>query len=164
MIKKPLLHTMAIALLAVMVGTAAFADDASLPTDVFTMTLPSGFAAFTKQVQTSKSPEGEIEITNWISKAPTGEAVVVTMSRMPKKILDPQKLISSTRESLVKSLGGTLESEEPLLFSAKGTFLRAQLTVVDDRVYQLLYVGRSAEQRSAATVAEMFQGFKIAEK
>lgn len=157
-------QTMTLTLLAAMLGVAALADDASTPNDVFTLTLPSGYAAFTRQVLTSESPEGEIETTNWVSKAPTGEAVVVTMSRMPKKILDPQKLIASTRESLLKSLGATLESEDPLLFNAKGTFLRAQLTVVEDRVYQLLYVGRSAEQRGAQAVGAMFQEFRIAQK
>ena len=162
------IRSLTLALLAAMAGSAAFADDASSPNDVFTLTLPTGYAAFTKQVQTSKSPEGEIEVTNWISKAPTGEAVVVTMSRMPGKVLDPQKLIASTRDSILKSLKATLESEQPadsstdVLFNANGTFLRARLTVIEDRVYQLLYVGRSAEQRNATAVGEMFQGFRIA--
>lgn len=152
-------------------GTAVHADDAGIPNDIFNLTVPAGYAAFTKQVQTAKSPEGDIETTNWISKAPTGEAVIVTMSRMPGKILDPQKMIASTRESLLKSLGATLESEEPragepdssrLLFRSNGAWFRARFTVMDDRFYQLLYVGRSDEQRQAPAVGQMFESFRIA--
>ncbi|HEX2120211.1 MAG TPA: hypothetical protein VHL59_01085 [Thermoanaerobaculia bacterium] len=151
-------------------GAGARADDAPAVSDGFTVSLPAGYAAFTKQVQTAKAPEGEIETTNWISRAPTGEAVVVTSSRMPGKILDPQKLIASTRASLLQSLKATLESEEPragdvpstrMLFRSDAAYFRARLTVVDDRLYQLLYVGRSADQRAAPTVGEMFDSFRL---
>lgn len=167
---KQTLAAVAIAVLALTAGAAAHADDAAVPNDVFSMTVPEGYAAFTKQVQTTKAPEGEIETTNWISRAPTGEAVIVTMSRMPGKILDPQKLITSTRESLLKSLSATLESEEPrpgelpssrLLFHSNAAWFRARFTVDDDRFYQLLYVGRSAEQRSAPAVEAMFDSFRL---
>lgn len=161
----------ATALAALLLGVTAYADDASVPNDAFTATLADGYSAFTKQVQTTKSPEGDIETTTWVSKAPTGEALVVTMSHMPGKILDPQKLMSSTRDSLLKSLGATVESEvagsgEPpstnVDFRSNAAFFRAHLTVVDENLYQLLYVGRSAEQRTAPAVQQMFDSFKIA--
>lgn len=161
------------AVLAVVAGAAAHAADvpaAPAAPDGFTVSLPTGYAGFTKQVQTAKSPEGEIETTNWISKAPTGEAVIVTSSRMPGKILDPQKLIASTRASLLGSLKATLESEEPrpgdvpstrMLFRSDAAYFRARFTVVDDRLYQLLYVGRSEEQRAAPTVSALFDSFSV---
>jgi len=159
-----------VAVLALAAGVTAQADEAAVPNGVFTMSVPAGYAGFTKQVQTTQSPEGEIEVTNWISKAPTGEAVIVTMSRMPGTILDPQKLIAAMRDSLLKSLGATLESEEPrpgeltssrLLFRSAAAWFRARFTVADDRVYQLLYVGRSAEQRDTPAVGAMFDSFQL---
>jgi hypothetical protein len=151
-------------------GAGAHADTAPVASDGFTVSLPAGYAEFTKQVQTTKAPDGEIETTNWISKAPTGEAVVVTSSRLPGKILDPQKLITSTRASLLTSLNAKLESEEPrpgdlpstrMLFRSDAAFFRARFTVVDDRLYQLLYVGRSEEQRAAPAVGAMFDSFNL---
>ena len=159
------------AVFAIVAGPAAHADDVPAANDGFTVSLPAGYAGFTKQVQTAKTPEGEIETTNWISKAPTGEAVIVTASRMPGKILDPQKLIASTRASLLKSLNATLESEEPrpgdvpstrMLFRSDAAYFRARFTVIDDRLYQLLYVGRSEEQRTAPAVGAMFDSFHVA--
>jgi hypothetical protein len=162
---------MGLAVLLTITGAGAHAGDAPVASDGFTVSLPSGYAAFTKQVQTAKAPEGEIETTNWISRAPTGEAVVVTSSKLPGKILNPQKLITSTRVSLLKSLNATLESEEPrpgdlpstrMLFRSDAAFFRARFTVVDDRLYQVLYVGRSEEQRAAPAVSAVFDSFKVA--
>ena len=156
----------AFAFAAIMIAGTVQAQSAG-PFDV---TLPNGYGAFAQQVQKTPSPTGEIVTTNWISKAPTGEAVVVTVSKMPAKILDPQKLIESTRASLLKSLGATLEAVEPrpgeltsarLLFHTSGAFFRARVTVEGDRLYQLLYVGRSAEQRSAPVVSALFVSFRI---
>lgn len=163
-------RAVSLAVLLTVAGTGLHADDAPVATDVFSVALPPGYTVFQKQVQTTKAPEGEIETTNWISKAPTGEAVVVTSSRMPGKILDPDKMIASTRDSLLKSLNATLESQEPrpgdvpsarMLFRSDAAWFRGRLTVVDDRLYQLLYVGRSEEQRAAPAVGEMFASFRL---
>jgi hypothetical protein len=138
--------------------------------DDFSIRLPDGFSEFAKSAQNSKSPDGTIETTNYISKAPTGEAVVVTVSKMPGKILDPAKLMTSTRESLLKSLKATLETEEDipgklpsrrLMFHSDAVFLRSRLVVDADRFYQLLYVGRTSEQRSVPAVAALFDSFTI---
>ena len=160
-------------LLALLGSIAPNAYAADAPSEnAFVIALPAGYAPFAEQVQTAKSPEGDITTTTWVSKAPTGEAVVVTRSRMPGRILDPQKLITSTRASLLTSLGATLESEEPrpgelpsmrLTFRSDAAVFRARFTVVDDRLYQLLYVGRSQEQREAAEVGRLFESFAITE-
>lgn len=158
-------------ILLMIAGAGAYADDAPGAKDGFTVSLPAGYSEFTKQVQTAKAPEGNIETTTWISKAPTGEAAVVTSSKLPGKILDPQKLITSTRASLLASLNARLESEEPrpgdlpstrMLFRSDAAYFRARFTVVDDRLYQLLYIGRSEEQRAATTVNRMFDSFNVA--
>lgn len=171
---KPFRRILIVAATCACLGIAgpAFADDAASAHEPFSLSLPAGYGAFTQQVQTAKSPEGDIVTTNWIAKAPTGEAVVVTMSSMPAKILDPQKFIASTRASLLKSLNATLESESAregavpstrLLFRSDSAFFRARFTVIDDRFYQLLYIGRSEEQRTAQPVARIFESFTIAD-
>ena len=151
------------------VGMVAVA--APMQTDAFSITLPEGFGDFATQAQSSDSPEGKIETTNWISKAPTGEAVVVTVSRMPGRIGDAEKAIAGARDSLLKSLNATLETEEKvegeqratnLLFKSGAAFLRSQLVVDGERMIQVLYVGRSEEQRAVAAVGEMFASFKLA--
>jgi hypothetical protein len=154
-------------------ATVLHAEDAGHVTNEwFSITLPAGFAQFASQEQTSKAADGgDIKTTNWVSKAPTGEAVVVTVSRMPGKILDPEKLMASTRDSLIKSLNATLEAEEKvegempatrLTFkSNSAAFLSSRLVVSEDRLYQVLYVGRSEEQRSAPATAQLFESFKV---
>ena len=99
-----------------------------------------------------------------------GEAVVVTMSRMPGKILSPEAMIDSTRDSLLKALGATLESEKKadaaneslLFFKSAAAVFESRLVVEDDRLFQVLYVGRSEEQRTAPAVTQLFESFSIA--
>jgi len=159
------MKSMVSAVAAVLFAAAAVAGP--VKTDVFSITLPEGFGEFATQAQKTDSPEGKIETTNWISKAPTGEAVVVTVSTMPAPITDASKAMDGMKESLLKSLNATLESEEKieegkaakLLFKSAGVFLRSKLQVDGNRMIQLLYVGRSEEQRSATAVGELFQSF-----
>ena len=116
----------------------------------FSINLSTGFGTFTMQTQ-------------------TGEAVVVTMSKMPGKILDPAKLFASTRDALLKSVKGTLDNEQKLgpasevlsFHSGSGAFLRSRLIASGDRLYQVLYVGHSAEQRENPAIAAMFDSFSI---
>ena len=162
---KNMLIAAAVVLLAVTAGAGP------VKTDAFTINLPEGFGEFATQAQKTDSPEGKIDMTNYISKAPTGEAVVVTVSTMPAPITDATKAMDGMRESLLKSLNATLESEEKiedgkaanLLFKGSGAFLRSKLLVDGNRMMQVLYVGRSEEQRSAPAVGEIFQSFHAAE-
>ena len=158
----------AVAGAVVLVAAGAFADQVT--NDAFSVTLPTGFGAFTKQTQTVDGKEGKIETTNYISKSPTGEAVVVTVSKMPGKILNPTQMIDGTRDALLKSLNATVDNETKLpgdmpakviAFHSANAFLQSQLAVNNDLLYQLLYVGRSAEQRSNASVSTMFQSFHV---
>lgn len=159
-------------LVATLLVTAGFVQmAAAADAQPFQLTLPTGFGAFTAQSQTAKSPSGDIHVTNWVSKSPTGEAVVVSVSKMPAKIEDPAKLLAGSRDSLLKSVNGTLDSETKIDGDMPGTrvdfhsgtnaFLRARFQVKGDTLYQLLYVGRSAEQRSNPSVDSLFQSFSI---
>ena len=151
---------------AILVAAAAQAAEP------FNITLPTGFGTFASQTQTASSPDGKkTEVTTWVSKSPTGEAVVVSISKMPGKIADPDKLFASTRDALLKSTNSTLDAEEKLtganpgerlsFHSASGAFLRSRLMVDNDRFYQILYVGRSAEQRDNPAVGTMFDTFAV---
>lgn len=159
------------AAVVVLAGATHVAAAQHVEDGAFSITLPEGYAAFTKQEQSVNSPDGEIKATNWISKAPTGEAVVVTMSRMPGKILSPMAMIDSTRDSLLKTLSATLESEKKneasneslLFFKSAGAVFESRLLVDEDRLFQVLYVGRSEEQRNAPAVTQLFESFDIAE-
>lgn len=147
-------------LMVVMLVAALGVQAQDVKNETFSITLPDGYGEFAKQAQTVKSPEGDIETTTWVSKAPTNEAVVVTLSKMPAKILNPEKLIASTRESLLKSLGASVASEqEPDVFQSASAWFRTRYVVSEDRFYQVLYVGRSAEQRSAPAVTALFDSF-----
>ncbi len=172
MSKRIIRKLMAAAWVAVLIAPVLMADGATpVHNSSFDVTLPVGFEPFAVQTQSVKGKEGTIETKNWISKSPTGEAIVVTVSKMPKKILDPAKLLSSTRDSLLKSLSATLENEEQvgkhaiaLTFrSQSAAFLRSRLDVHGDELVQLLYVGRSVEQRNLPSVATLFESFRIAE-
>jgi len=141
----------------------------------FSITLPAGFTAFAQQSQSAKQGEGTIQTTTYVSKAPTNEAIVVSVSKMPAKITDADKAFAGTRDSVIKSLNATLETEEKvagdppsdrLLFkttTANPVFCQSRLVAKDDRLYQLLYVGRSEEQRKAPAVTQLFDSFHIAD-
>lgn len=171
-----IMNRTAMAAVAMAVAFAAGPLFGQSAADAFDIALPAGFSEFSAQTQKSESPEGTVETTNWVSRAQTGEAVVVTVSRMPGHILDPDKLMASTRDSLLKSLSARLEQEKKieggrpatlLQFrseAANPVFLQSQLIVDDDRLYQLLYVARSAEQRSSAAVGQLFASFRVREQ
>ncbi len=161
---------LALLMFAAVPQTVKAADSTPVQNDAFSLTLPAGFAAFAQSSQTATTPDGTITTTNWVSKAPTGDAIIVTVSKMPKKILDADKLFTGTRDSLLKSLKATLDSEEKiagdipassLLFHNDNAFLRARLAVNSETFYQVLYVGRTAEQRALPFVGQMFDSFHI---
>jgi len=149
---------------ACLVAFSAFAAEYKDP--AFTLNLPASFGPPTK----ASAKAQNIETDTWVAKAPTGEAIVVSVSKMPAKITDPAKVMDSTRDSLLKSVNGTLESEQTIagdmpsrlfVFRSGSAFLRSRLYVDNDKLYQLLYVGRTEEQRADPAVAQMFDTFKI---
>jgi hypothetical protein len=170
LVRKFTLNAVSLLLIAAMPQAAKAAEPTPVQNDSFSLTLPAGFTPFTEHAQSANSPGGTIMTTNWISKAPTGDAIVVTVSKMPKKIQSPDKLFGGTRDSLLKSLKATLDSEEKvaaaipttaLMFHSEQAYLRARLAVSSDHFYQVLYVGRSAEQRSLPFVEQLFDSFHI---
>lgn len=153
---------------ALLIAVAAGADQVT--NDAFSVNLPTGFGEFKKETKTVQAKEGKIETNNWISKSPTGEAVIVTVSKMPGKILNPTEMIDGTRDRLLKDLNATVDNERPLpgethgkliTFHGSNVFLTSQLAVNNDTLYQLLYVGRTADQRSNPSVNDMFQSFHV---
>lgn len=168
--QKIAVSALALLVFAALPQTVKAADATPVQNDAFSVTLPAGFAAFAQSSQSATTPDGTITTTNWVSKAPTGDAIIVTVSKMPKKILDADKLFTGTRDSLLKSLKASLDSEEKiagdipassLLFHNDNAFLRARLAVNNETFYQVLYVGRTAEQRALPFVGQMFDSFHI---
>jgi len=157
-------HTPLALLASLLLAGAALAGPVS--TDLFNVTLPDAYAA---PVMSTATQNG-IATSTWIAKAPTGEAVVISVSTMPGKIEDPAKLMDSTRDSLLKSVKGTLDSEQTptsplperdLLFKSGTAFLRSRLIVNGERLYQLLYVGRTQAERDAPAVGQIFDSFTV---
>ncbi len=139
----------------------------------FQLTLPTGFGTFASKAQTAKDQNGkDIQITNWISKSPTSEAIVVTVTKMWAKIANPNLQMASMRDAVIKSVpNATLDSQQKLdgstpamtfdFHSGTAVFLRAKLMVKGDSMYQLLYVGRTPDERANPSVESMFQSFVI---
>lgn len=99
--------------IALTAAAAIAAEPTPVQNDAFSLTLPTGFGQFAKQTQTVSSPGGKkTEVTTYVSKSPTGEAVVVSISKMPGKVVDADKLFASTRDALLKSTNSTLDKEE----------------------------------------------------
>ena len=151
-------------LLAVIIAPAAFAQS-----EPFTIHLPSGFGEFAKSSQNSQSKDGTIETNTWLSKDPKGGAVVVTVSKLPKKVLAPVKLLDGTRDSLVKSTNSTLDSDDTvstnpptrqITMHSNTAWVRARLIAKTDTLYQVIFIGRSAEAPNAGPVGQMFEGFQ----
>jgi hypothetical protein len=139
--------------------------------DAFSITLPAGYTAFTNQTKSADSPEGKVDTTTWVAKSTAGQAVIVAMTKMPGRILDPDKMIGSTRDALVKSLNATVENEEKLpgdlkaenlLFKSNSApiFARARLIVAGDRQYQLIFIGHADAERTDPAVGAMFDSFQ----
>jgi len=155
-------------MLLLTLGLVQFANAADA--QPFQITLPTGFGAFASQTQTAKSPNGKnIKVTTWVSKSPTTEAIIVSVTKMWAKIADPEQQMASSRDSLLKSVNGTIDSEQKIdgtsmrlqFHSGTNAFLRARLMVKGDSLYQLLYVGRTAEMRANPSVDGLFQSFQI---
>ncbi|HSP33914.1 MAG TPA: hypothetical protein VLU46_06325, partial [Thermoanaerobaculia bacterium] len=117
------------------------------------------------------SAEGKVDTTTWVAKSPAGQAVIVAMTRMPGRILDPAKMMASTRDALVKSLNATVESEdkgpgdvtsEGIMFKSNSQpiFARARLIVTGNRQYQVIFIGHGDAERTTADVNTMFDSFQ----
>jgi hypothetical protein len=158
-----------------MMSSFAFASDADkLETDDFVVELPAGYSKPAKQEQTIPSESGPIRQVTYVAKNDTGSAVVVTYSIMTGKILDPAAMMKSGRDSLIKSLNAKVDSEQAtqiagrpslrLSYSAaepRPIFARTDFVVHDDKMYQIIFLGASQEERQNAAIARIFDSFKV---
>lgn len=152
--------------------SAAPAPVPEVPTPVkldgLAFTLPAGFSKFETQEQTVESESGPILNVTHVSKSMTGEVIIVSYSDFSGPLLDPNQMMTSGKDSLLKGAGAQSESEEfaeldgnpglKILFSAqqpKPLFGRGQYAVQDDRMYQLIFLTSTAERR-ASPVADLF--------
>lgn len=146
----------------------------TVTTDGFSLQLPAGFSAFAKQEQKVETPSGPVNQVTYVSKLPTGQACIITYGEMSGPILDPKAMMTSGRDSLLKSLGATMESEKE--FEAEGNkgmsfvysastprpiFARTDMLVQGARMYQVIYLGFTAEERNSEDVAALFSSFKL---
>lgn len=173
--KAPLKRVAAAAFLTLAVAAIGFAQT-PVEQDSFSITLPAGFGEFAHQAQTVKSENGNIQQVTYVSKGLQGNAVIVTHGTMSGKILEPAKMMESGRDSLIKSLGAKLESEKQfeidgkpamsISFSAekpRPIFARTDLVVAGPRMYQVIFLGSSAEVLASESTQAMFQSFDIKE-
>ena len=156
-------------------------DTTTVPTPVeldgLSLTLPAGFSKFEKQEQTVQSDSGPIlNVTN-ISKSVTGEVIIVSYSDFSGPLLNPNQMMTSGKDSLLKGAGAQSESEEfaeldgnpgmKLLFSAqqpRPLFGRGQYAVDDDRMYQMIFLTNSAERRASPVAETFFSSIDLTEQ
>ncbi len=163
------------AFLTLALATVGFAQT-PVEQDSFSITLPAGFGEFTRQQQTVKSANGDIQQVTFVSKGLAGSAVIVTYGQMTGKILDPTAMMGSGRDSLLKSLGAKLESETQveidgkpglsIVYSAekpRPIFARTDLVVAGSRMYQVIFLGSSAEAPASESTRQMYSSFDVNE-
>jgi hypothetical protein len=162
-------------MVAIVAGpAAAHAQAQPFENDDFSIALPAGFSEFAIQEQTIDSPSGPIVQRTFVSKDETGAAMIVTYGEMPGTILDPEEMISGSRDSLVTSVGAQVESERSLdvdgatgrsiLFAASSPtaiFARGDLMVTGPRLFQVIFLGFNQEQRAGDAVSSAFESFEI---
>ncbi|HEU5163547.1 MAG TPA: hypothetical protein VFV54_10405 [Thermoanaerobaculia bacterium] len=154
---------------------AAFAQT-PVQQESWSITLPAGFGEFAKQQQTVKSANGDIQQVTYVSKGTGGSAVIVTYGQMTGKILDPTATMNGGRDSLLKSLGAKLENEAAVEIDGKPglsisysaekprpIFARTDLVVAGPRMYQVIYLGGSAEALASEGTQQMFKSFDVNE-
>lgn len=153
----------------------AFAHAAErFETEAFTVEVPEVLGEFAKQEQTIQDASGPIRQVTWVAKSDDGSACIVAYSEMSGKILDPDAMMKSGRDSLLKSLNATLENERrsdadgapklSLNYSAaspRPIFARTDFLVSGQRMYQVIFLGSTPEARQNADVARLFQSFRL---
>lgn len=150
----------------------AFAAD--VVNDDFAVTLPDGYGEFTRQVQKVQAPSGTIDQVTYVSKAADGSAFIVTYGDLSGPITDPAAAMDGGRDSLVRSLNASVETEaerqidglpgRSFSFSSQGAtpiFARTDLAVTGPRMYQVIFLGFSPEARADAKVSQFFNSFDI---
>jgi len=161
-----------IGILVAFTGTIALAEN--VDTDRFHVDFPDWCGKVAKKEQDVDSPSGPIHQVTYVGKATSGAACIVTFSELKATINDPSAMMQSGRDSLIGSLKAKLESEKNLtiagqpgmsiLYSAtepRPIFARTDLIVRDHRMYQLIFLGYTQEQRQQAEASSFFSSFRL---
>ncbi len=156
---------------------AASATPVTVELDGLSVSLPAGFEEFAKDEKTVESDSGPIRNVTYVSKSAAGEAIIVSFSEFSGPLLNPNQMMTSGKDSLLKGANAKSESEEPreldgqpglhLLFSAdqpRPLFGRGQYGVQDDRMYQLIYLAGSPDRRISPDAELFFASIDLKEE
>lgn len=133
--------------------------------DSFAIVLPDGFQKFAKQVQSGK------KVTTYVSKNDKGEIVIVSHALMAPTE-DFKAYLAKEKQSLVKSLKATLESEREVeidghkgisfnyaIQGARPMFGRTDMVISNPRLYQVIYLSGEQASIGEPNVVSMFSSF-----
>ena len=139
----------------------------------FTVQLPPNCTGAKKQVQNIDSPSGPIVNVTYVAQGSDG-ICIVGYSELTGPITEPETMIDSGRDSLMQELSTIVEMEEgadstdkverTIRYSGGATrplFGRTDFVVVDDRLYQVVFIGFSVDSRTAAEETAFFDSFDV---
>lgn len=163
------------AILTILVAfVAAMALGEDVDTNRFHVTFPEWCGQINKTEQNVNSPSGPIQQVTYRGTVQGGAACIVTFSQLKATINDPMAMMKSGRDSLLNALKAKLENENDtkiagqpgmtLLYSAtsqRPIFARTDLIVRDKRMYQIIFIGFSQDQRSKAESSPLFNSFSL---
>lgn len=161
-------------LAAVLLLIVPVASAERLSGDEFSIDLPSWCGKAQKQEQKVDSPSGPIDVVTYVAKGDNGAACIVTYSELSGPITDAETTIDSNRDSLLKQLNVNIDREKSIEVSGfegrsisfstaqpRPIFGRTDLVVAGDRLYQVIYIGYTAEDRQAVESSNLFGSLTI---
>ncbi|MDX1584045.1 MAG: hypothetical protein R3338_10650 [Thermoanaerobaculia bacterium] len=159
---------------AVLLLIIPVASAESVSEEEFSIDLPSWCGQATKQEQQIESPSGPIDVVTYLAKGDDGAACIVTYSELSGPITDSAGTIESSRDSLLQQLNVDVEGEKDIKVSGfegrsinfmtadpRPIFGRTDLVVADDRLYQVIYIGFTAEARDKIQDSSLFTSLEI---
>jgi len=160
---------------ATLLSGAAVAE--TVRNDEFRLTFPNWCGGVQKQEQKVGTPSGDqLNVVTYKAAAENGAPCILSYSEFPGVITDPESTMDNGRDEFLRSLGipAKIENQKDVKvngqpglsfrFSAdqpRPIFGRTDLVVSGNRLYHLIFVGFSAEQRTEAESSEFFRSFFV---